>query len=258
MARVAGKVALVTGGASGIGRATAGLLAREGATVVLSDLQDEAGERAAAEIAAEITADVGSARYLHHDVTDEAAWEAVIGAVVEDHGGLDILVNNAGVGGNGLPIDEMPMAVWRQCLAVNLDGVFLGVKHGIRAMKERGGAIINTSSILGIVGLPLTANYAASKGGVRLLTKTAAIECAARGLPIRVNSVHPGFIDTPMVDGAIQLRGPELKQQIETLQPTGSLGEPMDIAEGILYLASDAAKFVTGSELVIDGGYLAR
>ena len=158
--RLEGKVALVSGAASGIGAETARLFAEHGAAVVVSDVNDEAGE----EVARGIADAGGHAIYRHLDTTDEAAWEAVIGAVVEDHGGLDILVNNAGVGGNGLPIDEMPMAVWRQCLAVNLDGVFLGVKHGIRAMKERGGAIINTSSILGIVGLPLTANYAASKG----------------------------------------------------------------------------------------------
>ncbi|HZD26107.1 MAG TPA: SDR family oxidoreductase, partial [Alphaproteobacteria bacterium] len=142
----------------------------------------------------------------------------------------------------------------------NLDGVFLGVKHGIRAMKRNGGtgSIVNTSSVLGMIGLPMTANYTASKGGVRLLTKAAAIECAALKLDIRVNSVHPGFIDTPMVEGAIERRGEQMRRIIEQIQPTGTMGQPQDIAEGILYLASDAARFVTGSELVIDGGVLAR
>ncbi|NQV60219.1 MAG: glucose 1-dehydrogenase [Alphaproteobacteria bacterium] len=254
MGRVADKVALITGGASGIGLATGQLMAREGATVVLTDLQDSAGDEAVAAIIAA----GGTAQYHHHDVTDEADWKKIIAAVLADHGRLDILVNNAGVGGSGLPIEETPLEIWRATMAVNLDGVFLGVKHGVGAMKENGGAIINTSSILGVVGLPLTAPYTASKGGVRLLTKAVAIECAARGLKIRVNSVHPGFIDTPMVGGAIQRGGPARREAILQSQPTGQMGEPADIAEGILYLASDAAKFVTGSELVIDGGYLAR
>ncbi len=254
MGRVAGKVALITGGASGIGRASAELLAREGAKVVLSDLQDGAGEEAAAAIAAQ----GGRAQFRHHDVTDEAAWKTIIADLLAEHGRLDILVNNAGIAGNGLPVDETPLQLWRDCLAVNLDGVFLGLKHGVAAMKQRGGAIINTSSVLGMVGLPLATAYSASKGGVRLLTKAVAIECAARGLDIRVNSVHPGFIDTPMVSGAIQRGGPARREAILQSQPTGQMGQPSDIAEGILYLASDAGKFVNGSELVIDGGYLAR
>ncbi|MDP7549143.1 MAG: glucose 1-dehydrogenase [Alphaproteobacteria bacterium] len=254
MGRVVDKVALITGGASGIGLATGELMAREGATVVLSDLQDGAGEAAVAGIVAA----GGKAAYHHHDVTDEAEWQKIIETVQADHGRLDILVNNAGVGGHGLPVEETPLELWRDTMSVNLDGVFLGVKHGVAAMKERGGVIINTSSILGMVGLPLSAAYTASKGGVRLLTKAVAIECAARGLNIRVNSVHPGFIDTPMVGGAIQRGGPARREAILQSQPTGQMGEPADIAEGIVYLASDAAKFVSGSELIIDGGYLAR
>ncbi len=255
MGRVADKVALVTGGASGIGRATAELLAREGAVVVLSDVQDEAGDETVAAIAAA----GGKAAYLHHDVTDEAAWIRIIETVRADHGRLDVLVNNAGVSGaSGVPVEEIALEQWRATMAVNLDGVFLGVKHGVAAMKESGGSIINTSSILGFVGLSLTSAYSASKGGVRLLSKAVAMECAARGLNIRVNSVHPGFIDTPMIGGAIQRGGPERREAILNSQPTGEMGRPEDIAEGILYLASDAAKFVTGSELVIDGGYLAR
>lgn len=254
MGRITDKIALITGGASGIGRATAELMAKEGATVVLSDLQDGAGE----DTVAAILAAGGTAQYHHHDVTDEADWKKIVAAILSEHGRLDILVNNAGVGGNGLPVEETPLELWRATMAVNLDGVFLGVKHGVAAMKENGGVIINISSVLGMIGLPLTAAYAASKGGVRLLTKAIAIECAARGLKIRVNSVHPGFIDTPMVGGAIQRGGPERRQAILNSQPTGEMGQPSDIAEGILYLASNAAKFVTGSELVIDGGYLAR
>ena len=254
MGRVSGKVALVTGGSSGIGRATGELLAEEGAAVVLTDLQDSLGE----EVAAGIREKDGQATYHHHDVTDEAAWKNIIGRVLDEHGQMDILFNNAGVGGGGVPVDEMTLEFWRQTMSVNLDGVFLGIKHSVRAMTENGGVIINTSSILGVVGLPNTAAYTASKGGVRLLTKAVAMECAARGLKIRVCSVHPGFIDTPMVGGAIQRGGPERREAILKSQPTGQMGEPSDIAEGVLYLASDSAKFVSGSELVIDGGYLAR
>ena len=254
MGRVVGKVALITGGASGIGRATSELLAEEGATVVLTDLQDIPGE----DVAAGIRAAGGKASYYHHDVTDEAAWEKVVGETLSEHGHLDILFNNAGISGTGVPVDEMSLDTWRQTMSVNLDGVFLGVKHGVRAMSETGGAIINTSSVLGFVGLPNTAAYSASKGGVRLLTKAVAMECAARGLNIRICSVHPGYIDTPMVGGAIQRGGPERREAILKSQPMGQMGEPRDIAEGVLYLASDAAKFVSGSELIIDGGFLAR
>ncbi len=255
MGRVDDKVALITGGASGIGRATAELMAREGAMVVLTDVQDEAG----ADVAAAIADAGGMVAYHHHDVTDEAAWIKIIEEVRAEYGRLDILVNNAGISGaSGVPVEEIALESWRGTMSVNLDGVFLGVKHGVAAMTEGGGSIINTSSILGFVGLPFTSAYSASKGGVRLLSKAVAMECAARGLKIRVNSVHPGFIDTPMVGGAIQKGGPERREAILSSQPTGEMGRPEDIAEGILYLASDAAKFVTGSELVIDGGYLAR
>lgn len=231
--------------------------------VVITDVQDEGGQ----ETVATIEAAGGRAAYHHHDVTDEGDWKKIIAEVIEAHGKLDILVNNAGVGGTGIPVEELPLEAWRNTMSVNLDGVFLGVKHGVGAMKDNGsgggsggggGSIINTSSVLGFVGLPHTAAYTASKGGVRLLTKAVAIECAARGLNIRVNSVHPGFIDTPMVGGAIQRGGPERREAILKSQPTGEMGRPQDIAEGILYLASDAARFVSGTELVIDGGYLAR
>ena len=254
MGRVADKVVLITGGASGIGRATAELMAREGAMVVLTDLQDQGG----AEVVAAIADAGGEAAYHHHDVTEEADWVKIVETVQSDHGALDVLVNNAGIGSSGVPVDELQLESWRGTLSVNLDGVFLGVKHGVGAMKESGGVIINISSVAGFIGLPNMAAYAASKGGVRSLTKAVAIECAARGLKIRVNSVHPGFIDTPMVGGAIQRGGPERRETILNSQPTGEMGRPEDIAEGILYLASDAAKFVTGSEMVIDGGYLAR
>ncbi|MDP6705846.1 MAG: SDR family oxidoreductase [Alphaproteobacteria bacterium] len=253
MARVAGKVALITGGASGLGEATARLLAAEGAAVVLTDIQDEKGEA----VAAEIRAAGAGARYRHQDVTDESLWQEVVDEIVAREGGLDILVNAAGVSSAGLALSETSLEDWRRITAINLDGTFLGVKHGVRAMAERGGSIVNISSILGLIGLPKASAYAASKGGVRLLTKAAAIECKGFGYKVRVNSVHPGFIDTPMVQSRLQSPdGGRVAKLIEQVQ--GPLGEARDIAQGILYLASDDAKFVTGTELVIDFGMTAQ
>lgn len=255
MGRLKGKVALITGAASGIGRQTARLMAQEGATVVLTDIRAHEGEQAAAEIASSD----GAARFLALDVTQEADWENAVEAVMEEDGHLDILVNNAGIPGAGIRLEEMSLDTWRQCISICLDGVFLGVKHGIRAMRQGdGGSIVNISSIAGKIGIPTSGNYCAAKGGVKLLTKTAALECANKDPLVRVNSVHPGFIDTDLLAGAIQHRGRWFSEYIETTVPMATLGEAADIAEGIVYLASDAAKFVTGSELVIDGGFLAR
>lgn len=252
MARLDGKVALISGAASGIGQCTAQLMAREGATVVLTDIRDVEGEKSAAGIG-------DAARYLSLDVTREEDWEAAIETVMDEAGRLDILVNNAGIPGAGIKLEDMELETWRQCVSICLDGVFLGVKHGIRAMKKgSGGSIINISSIAGKIGIPTSGNYCAAKGGVKLLTKTAALECAKTDPVVRVNSVHPGFIETDLLAGAIQHRGPWFREYIETTVPMAKLGEVTDIAEGIVYLASDAAKFVTGSELVIDGDFLAR
>jgi 3(or 17)beta-hydroxysteroid dehydrogenase len=257
MGRVQGKVALVTGAALGIGKAAAELLAREGAKVVLSDVLDAEGQAAASAI----VEGGGEAIYLHHDVAEEAHWERVIAATVDRFGRLDVLVNNAGVGWGGPPEDE-PLARWRKLMSINLDGVFLGVKHAIRAMKVagRGGSIINLSSIEGIVGDPNLGAYNASKGGVRLYTKSTALYCAKAGLRIRVNSIHPGYIWTPMVENYLREAG-DLdagRKALDALHPIGHLGEPDDIAYGVLYLASDESKFVTGTELIIDGGYTAQ
>ena len=252
MARLADKVALVTGAASGIGQKTSQLMAKEGATVILTDIRDVEGEKSAAEIG-------DAARYVSLDVTREKMWEEVIESVLDENGHLDILVNNAGIPGAGIKLEDMEMDTWRQCISICLDGVFLGIKHGIRAMKKSsGGSIINISSIAGKIGIPTSGNYCAAKGGVKLLTKTAALECAKSDPVVRVNSVHPGFIETDLLAGAIQHRGPWFREYIEDTVPMAKLGETADIAEGIDYLASDAAKFVTGSELVIDGGFLAR
>lgn len=250
--RLAGKVALITGAASGIGAASARLFAREGAKLVLTDV-NEAGAKA---LAAELGP--GSIGF-GHDVTSEAAWDMVMAEASVAFGGLHVLVNNAGIG-RATPILETSLAQWREVISVNLDAVFLGCRAGIAAMKDRGGSIINLSSILGLVGSPMTAAYAASKGGVRLMTKTLALEVAQNGWKIRINSVHPGYIDTPMVAGAIA-RAPDAAQRkayLVSQHPLGRLGRAEEIAEGILYLASDASSFMTGAELVIDGGYTAR
>jgi NAD(P)-dependent dehydrogenase (short-subunit alcohol dehydrogenase family) len=259
--RVAGKVALVTGAASGLGAETARRLAREGAQVVLSDRNHELG----AEIALEITGDGGDAFFVPHDVALEADWQAVIAATLARYGKLDVLINNAGiargsaVAGSG-ELMTHTLADWRTMMSINLDGVFLGVRYGGEAIAAggRGGSIINLSSILGKVGFPGAAAYCASKGGVLLLTKAAAIEWAP--LNIRVNSVHPGFIETPMVANAIHEseNANEMRDQLIAAHALGRLGMPREIADAMIFLASDESSFMTGAELVIDGGYTAR
>jgi NAD(P)-dependent dehydrogenase (short-subunit alcohol dehydrogenase family) len=254
--RVEGKVAIVTGGALGIGKACAQVLAKEGAKVVLTDIKEAEG-RALAE---EITAAGGQALFVRQDVAQEAEWQQVIAATLQAYGRLDIVVNNAGIG-TSVNIEEETLAGWRRLMSINLDAVFLGTQYAIKAMKSSGGgSIVNISSIEGIVGDPSIAAYNASKGGVRLLTKSAALYCAKGGLHIRVNSVHPGYILTPMIEEAAAASpdGAAMYKYLESLHPVGHLGEPEDIAYGVLYLASDESKFVTGSELVIDGGYTAQ
>jgi NAD(P)-dependent dehydrogenase (short-subunit alcohol dehydrogenase family) len=264
MGRVEGKVALVTGGSSGIGRGCAETLAREGAAVVITDLQDDKG----AEVVAAIKAAGGDAEYLHHDVTREEDWQAVIAQVKQRRGRLDILVNNAGIGLSGSVFD-MSLADFRRQNAVNLDGVFLGVKHGIPLMREGGGgSVINMSSVAGLKGSPSLAGYCATKGGVRLFTKAVAMECANARDNVRVNSVHPGIIETPIWDTIIGTgdegsnigipRGPALDAMASQGVPVGVKGLPQDIANGVLWLASDDSRYVTGAELVIDGGLSVR
>lgn len=258
--RVKGKIALVTGGASGIGRASAVLLGKEGATVVLTDIQDDAGKDAVAAIKKA----GGDAIYLRHDVADEAAWEKVIAEVKSRFGRLDVLVNNAGIAIAG-PVTDMSLADWRKQQSINLDGVFLGVKHGLPLMRASGGgSIINISSLAGLKGSANMAGYCATKGGVRLFTKAVAMECGAARDNVRVNSVHPGIIETPIwlsiVPGANQpgANAPDLDAISTTIVPTGSKGLPEDIAQGVLFLASDESRYMTGSELVIDGGMSTR
>jgi NAD(P)-dependent dehydrogenase (short-subunit alcohol dehydrogenase family) len=258
MGRLAGKAAVVSGGASGIGAATCRTLAREGAAVVVADMQDAMGEA----VAAEIIAAGGKAVYQHLDVREEDAWIAAIARAVDTFGKLNIVVNNAGVGTPMGGVETISLENWRAVMAVNSDGVFLGVKHGVQAMRRCGepGSIVNLSSIVGLVGLAASSAYTASKGAVRLLTKSAALYCAREGLPIRVNSVHPGYILTPMAVGTMdQVMDYEARRrQVEADIPVGTMGEPQDIANGILFLASDESRYMTGAELVIDGGYTAR
>jgi NAD(P)-dependent dehydrogenase (short-subunit alcohol dehydrogenase family) len=256
MNRVKNKVALVTGAGLGLGRAAALMLAREGARVIVTDRLEKEG----AATADAIVNAGGEAMFLSQDVAKEEDWVNVIKATLSRFGGLDILVNNAGVAHAG-NVETTTLEDWRWLMSINLDGVFLGVKHAVGAMKVRGGgSIINLSSIEGLIGDPNLAAYDASKGGVRLLTKSAALHCARAGYKIRVNSVHPGYILTPMVEGYVgaQADPAKARSEIAALHPLGHIGEPDDIAYGIVYLASDESKFVTGSELVIDGGYTAQ
>ncbi len=256
--QVAGKVALVTGGASGIGAAVAELLAREGASVAVTDVDELGGP----EIVAGIRKAGGEAVFLPQDVTSEARWIAVVADVEKRYRRLDILVSNAGIGIAVPSITDMTLEDWRRQNAINLDGVFLSVKHCLPLMRKTGGgSIIMMSSLAGLRGAPGLSAYSASKGGVRLFAKSIAMECASAGDGIRVNSVHPGIIDTPIwgkIPTGAAGRGqnapidPEERAKVAT--PLGRAGQAAEIASGVLYLASDASSYVTGTELVIDGG----
>jgi len=244
MGQVQGKVAIVTGGASGIGAACADLLAREGASVVITDLNDDRGVF----VAEKIRRAGGQVLYHHHDVTDEAGWPGVIEAA-ERFGSLGILVANAGIFIPGL-LTEISLADWRRLTAVNIDGVFLSIKYALPAMRRgAGGSIIVLSSLAGLRGYPGLAAYCASKGAVRLLAKAVAMECAAAGENIRVNSVHPGLIDTP-----IWPPGMDVHARAKAIVPLARAGEAQEVAKGVLFLASDASSYMTGAELVLDGG----
>lgn len=256
MNRVRGKSAVVTGGALGIGRACALMLAEEGASVVVTDVDVSKGLL----VVEEIRSHGGAAEFVQHDVADESQWAHVMEVGLERYKKLDILVNNAGVA-LAKDVEHTTLAEWRWLMSINLDGVFLGTKHAIAAMKANGsGSVVNLSSIEGLIGDPNLAAYNASKGGVRLMTKSAALYCAKAGYNIRVNSVHPGYIWTPMVENFLKSQGDvaQGRKLLDSLHPIGHVGEPNDIAYGVLYLASDEAKFVTGTELVIDGGYTAQ
>ena len=255
MNRLAGKVAIVTGAAVGLGRATALRMSEEGARVAILDVEDSNG----AALEMELRGLGREARYWHCDVSREAEIAIVFDEVVKHFGRLDILVNNAGVSGASKPTHEITEAEWDFVQAINVKGVFFGTKHAIAHLRRAGGgSIINLSSIYGLVGAADVPPYHASKGAVRLMTKTDALTYAPDH--IRVNSIHPGFIWTPMVEKHLAGLGDvaEGRKAVDALHPLGHMGEPDDIAWGAVYLASNEAKFVTGSELVIDGGYTAR
>ncbi len=256
MNRLAGKTAVVTGGSVGIGRACVIRMAEEGARVAILDMLETEGKALAADL---MTAG-HQAAFWTVDVADEAAMQVTINAAAARFGGLHVLVNNAGISGSPKPTDQVTEAEWDRVQAVNVKGVFFGTKHAIphlRAAKK--GSIINLSSIAGLIGIGGIAPYHASKGAVRLMTKNDAITYAPE--QIRVNSIHPGYIWTPMVENHLRATSDDLeaaKAAAGSAHPIGHMGEPDDIAWAVVYLASDEAKFVTGAEIVIDGGYTAR
>jgi NAD(P)-dependent dehydrogenase (short-subunit alcohol dehydrogenase family) len=255
MARLDGKVAVVTGGARGIGRASCMRLAEAGARVAVTDMRDAEGQAVVDAIAAE----GGTAMYRHLDVTSEDDVRQAMADVAHRFESIDVLVNNAGVGGPLQPTHEIALADWNALMAINVTGVFLCTKHAIPYMqKAGGGSIINLSSIYGLVGAGDAPAYHASKGAVRLMSKNDALIYAAQG--IRVNSVHPGFIWTPLVEDFLS-KAPDpaaARRALDAKHPLGRIGDADDVAWGIVYLASDESRFVTGSELVIDGGYTAQ
>ncbi len=262
--QVEGKVALVTGGASGIGAAVAELLAQEGAKVVVTDVDELKGP----ELVGRIKKAGGEAVFLHQDVTSEPRWSEVVAEVGKRHGRLDILVSNAGIGIAVPSITEMSLDDWRRQTAINLDGVFLSVKHSLPLMRKTstktGGSIILMSSLAGLRGAAGLSGYCATKGGVRLFAKAIAMECATFGDGIRVNSVHPGIIDTPIwgkipteAAGSGQNAPIDPEERAKLATPLGRAGSASEIATGVLFLASDASRYMTGTELVIDGGMYA-
>jgi 3(or 17)beta-hydroxysteroid dehydrogenase len=248
--RLAGKIALVTGAASGIGLATAKRFASHGATVVLADVNCAAAEAEAAVSP--------SMHAVQLDVTDDANWTAVVDGIVRRFGRIDAVVNNAGVGSMH-DIETCSNDEWHRTMAVNVDGVFFGCRHAVRAMKAHGGSIVNISSVSGIVGGRNLVAYNASKGAVRLLSKSVALHCAHKRYGIRCNSVHPTFVETPMVEAMLQsTRDPERTRTVLADSiPLGRLGKPEEVADMLVYLVSDESQFVTGAEFVIDGGLTA-
>jgi 3(or 17)beta-hydroxysteroid dehydrogenase len=252
LGRVDRKIALITGGASGIGLATARLFVDEGANVILTDRDQAAADAALAALGPR-------AKFHLLDVTNEDQWIAVTDAVVAEFGRIDVLVNSAGVA-LLKDIEATTLDEWRALMAVNLDGTFLGCKHAVRVMKERGGgSIVNMSSVAGLIGNGNLAAYGASKGGVRLLTKSVALHCARKGYNIRCNSVHPSFVETPMLRAMIAAGRDPAKMEANCVgaAPLGRLGQPIEVARAILFLASDESSFTTGAELVVDGGLTA-
>ncbi|CDO38930.1 MULTISPECIES: glucose 1-dehydrogenase [Sphingomonadaceae] len=243
MGRLQGKVAIITGGGRGIGRATAELFAREGAQVHVTDVNPP-----------DAPYDDPAIRFSIMDVANEGQWAELVEGIVARHGAVDILVNNAGIGGSQLPLADENLADWDRVIAVNQTGVFLGMRAVLPGMRaKRAGSIVNFSSIWGIAAVPGAAAYHASKAAVRHLTKHAAVTYAPDN--VRVNSIHPGIIATPMV---LEDQAEETSAGVVAATPLGRMGQPIELANGVLFLASDESSFMTGAELVIDGGYLAQ
>lgn len=256
MNRLSGKTAIVTGGAVGIGRACVERMVQEGAKVAIFDVLAAEGEA----LTSDLTAQGHTVAYWRVDVTNETEIKAAIEAAVGQFGGLHVMVNNAGISGSPKPTDQVTEAEWDRVQAVNVKGVMFGTKHSIPHLRSAGrGSIINLSSIAGLIGVGNLAAYHASKGAVRLMTKNDAVTYAPE--QIRVNSIHPGYIWTPMVENHLRATSPDLeaaKAAAGSVHPIGHMGEPDDIAWAVVWLASDEAKFVTGAEIAIDGGYTAR
>ena len=243
--RLNGKVAIITGGTGGIGLGVAECFVREGAKVALTDIKESDASR---EFMDKYHDQV---MFTPLDVTDEDQWIEAIDKVQAELGELTTVVNNAGIGGSGATLDQEKYEDWKKVIDINLNGTFLGTKHGMRVMKGRGGSIINISSIEGFVGLSGAGAYNASKGGTRILTKSAALDSANNDYKVRINSVHPGFIKTPLISQ-------DLEDRMSKLTPLGHIGEPRDIGEICVYLAADESKFALGSEFVVDGGFFAQ
>lgn len=251
MGRVDNKIAIVTGGALGIGRATAEMLAAEGARVAVTDINEEEGRTTAERI----EENGGTATFYRHDVASDEDWSRVMEAVQADWGTPNILVNNAGLYLISA-LEETTVEDWNRIMEVNVTSVFLGMKHAAPAMRaDAGGSIINMSSVAGLIGSPGHVTYGASKGAVRTMTKDAAIEFAGEG--VRINSVHPAYIDTQMADYGAEKSG-QSKEELAAMHPIGHMGTPEDVAYAVVYLASDESSFVTGAELVLDGGLTAQ
>ncbi len=266
MNRCDGKVALITGAARGLGAEAARRLAQAGASVLLTDILDDQGR----ETADAIISDGGKAHYFHHDVTSEEGWTAAVDEAVSRFGGLDVLVNNAGIYFNR-PMADISLEDWRRMMAINVDGVFLGCRAAMPKIRERagkwrgGGSIINLSSVAGLIGASGGTAYHASKGAVRLLTKSVALEGAEGETKVRANSIHPAVIDTNMgrdlvgqFSANLGMSDNEATELVTMLHPLGRLGMPADIANAVVFLASDDSAFMTGSEVVVDGGFTAR
>ena len=255
LARLTGKIAVITGGANGIGKAICERFVDEGALAVIADVNSETGKEAAEKLE-------GKANFVKLDVREKDQWKSLMDGVISKYGKLDILVNNAGILSTSAQqsVEDVNLEEWRSVQSVNVEGVFLGCQAAIKVMKSTGGSIVNLSSVAGLIASPGIVAYGASKGAVRQLTKSIAVDCARKGYRIRCNSVHPGLIETDMGQNSMLMGGGNPEENYKNrvaLTPMGEVGSPIDIANGVLFLASDEARHMTGAELVIDGGLTA-